>query len=145
MTDALSLQYEVADIVGLDAWKFYEKDGSTENRHLIAETILLGLAGALIGDFLKGFIKPEELGQSLRARLDKLTARLRNRDFSSDDGELIDLLNTAQTAAAQAAPAEVQKAEDSLAASLRTFGLDDSAARQKAAQIRASVLASLKA
>jgi hypothetical protein len=146
MGDALSLQYEVADIIGLDAWRIYEKgDAKVEERHLIPEAMMLSIAGSLIGDFLKGLIQPERLGQAARAKLDHLYSNLKNKDFSksADKSELIDLLHGVQEPASQTTPEEIQKAEESLAASLRGFGLDESAAKDKASQIRASVMASL--
>jgi hypothetical protein len=146
MGDALSLQYEVADIIGLDAWKIYEKgDTEVEERHLIPEAMMLSIAGSLIGDFLKGLIQPERLGQAARAKLDDLYSNLKHKDFSrsADKSEFIDLLNSVQAPASQTTPEQLQKAEESLAASLREFGLDATAAKDKASQIRASVMASL--
>ena len=146
MPDVVSLQYEVADIVGLDGWRIYEGAGkSSEGRHILPDHLAMELARVLIVEFLKGFIQADKLGQAAMAKLSELYEDFQNKKLggSMDDGSFIHIFDNAQPVALQATPQELKGAEDDLAESLRRFGLSDEDAKAKASEIRASVMKSL--
>lgn len=149
MVDADALRYEIVDTLGLDVYRPFESNPQRKDeRYLIGEEALLSIAGALIGEFLKGLLKPEALGEKTRAKLHELGTRFKSRSILESlfsDSELISLLHAAEGPVSHASEAQLREAEQALTSSLLQFGLDEETATNKAKQIRASIVTSLRA
>lgn len=149
MVDADALRYEIVDTLGLDVYRPFENNAQRKDeRYLIGEEAILSIAGALIGEFLKGLIDPQSLGEMTRAKLLVLNERFKSRSILESffaDSELTSLLHAAEEPVSHASAAQLQQAEEALTASLRQFGLDETTAKNKAGDIRSSIVASLRA
>jgi hypothetical protein len=149
MVDADALRFEIVDTLGLDVYRPFESNPQRKDeRYLIGEEALLSIAGALIGEFLKGLLKPEALGEKTRAKLHELNSRFQSRSILESlfsDGELISLLHAAEEPVSHASEAQLLEAEKALTNSLQQFGLDEATATNKARDIRSSIVASLRA
>jgi hypothetical protein len=134
MPDGRTVLENAKDTLGMDAFLLYP-----ESRRLIPEAVLWGLAGACVGEFIKGFIDFKSLGETARAALNELLRKWRDkREFESyvvsSPPELL-LLSALNTLPSMIPVESCQKALVDLTDSLECFGLDKAEAQNRATQI----------
>ena len=128
------LLQSVEGVLGIDAYRIYPN-----SQRLIAEAVLVSVAAACIGQFLKGLIDFEKLGSATRQHLDELIRRWRQReaiDAFADAHDPRALLDEALRHLPRAIQ-EHQKREalEALQAALEEFGLPRKRAEERARAI----------
>lgn len=125
------LKTEILEELGSDVYVVYPDD----ERHLIAEAILLSIASACIAEFLKGLVDFKALGEATRHKLGELCSSFRHKDQRKleryqDSGEIEELLVLIKSSPGRLSGKSLADAEQNLADALRQLGMDEERAAQ---------------
>ncbi|MBL8219370.1 MAG: hypothetical protein JNL62_09070 [Bryobacterales bacterium] len=130
--EAADLLQRVSDELGLEVYQFFP-----DRKRLIPEALVMGIAGACIAEFFKGFFGLKEMGEGSRKKLLELAVRWKER---KDFEPYVQTLNLSQVLAEASGsgdgPGDHERAEQNLRAALIEFGISQSMAAAQAKRIR---------
>jgi hypothetical protein len=140
LVDAITTS--VADELGLDVYRLYP-----DTRRLIPDTVVWGLASGCIAQFLAGFVDFNGLGKEVRAKLDELIRRWRQKDdferYIETSAPTEAVAVVVQAAMGCASPANIRSGQQKLEQAMIEFGFDPETARIRSERIAKAIAAQL--